>query len=146
LSEGTAATEGYVSDFSPGGLGLLLTSSVKPKIGQWTRLQYLDGNARGAEVYGEVRNVGFADQRPGWIRIGMAVRDVPRLGMLEGGGRVGVSKKRLVGVAISRELAASAIGSTTSALARRRGGAEVAINVVEYHNLAREHIREILQH
>lgn len=146
LSEGTAATEGYVSDFSPGGLGLLLTSSVKPKIGQWTRLQYLDGSARGAEVYGEVRNVGFADQRPGWIRIGMAVRDVPRLEHLEVERRLGVGKSRLGRVATRMALAASAIRSTTSTLGRGRGRPEVAINVVEYHNRAGEHLRGILQH
>lgn len=141
LSEGTPA-EGYVEDFSPGGLGLLLAPGIQPRIGQWTHLKYLDGSTRGAEAYGEVRNVASVDQRPGWLRIGMAVRDVPRLESLEVEQRLRVGASRLGRVATRMALAASAIRSSTSNI--RRGHAQQAVNVVEYQNHAGEHIRGIL--
>jgi ubiquinone/menaquinone biosynthesis C-methylase UbiE/pimeloyl-ACP methyl ester carboxylesterase len=63
--------EGFVTDVSPGGLGLLIRSKSIVTSGELLKLEFLDGADAGSEAPAQLRNFRNEAERPGWLRIGI---------------------------------------------------------------------------
>jgi ubiquinone/menaquinone biosynthesis C-methylase UbiE/pimeloyl-ACP methyl ester carboxylesterase len=65
------AAEGFVTDVSPGGLGLLINREPAACSDALLDLEFLDGAAAGSQTRAQLRNWRPAADRPGWTRIGI---------------------------------------------------------------------------
>jgi ubiquinone/menaquinone biosynthesis C-methylase UbiE/pimeloyl-ACP methyl ester carboxylesterase len=63
--------EGFVTDISPGGLGLLIPSKSVATSNALFKLKFLDGAEAGSETRAQLRNWRPEAERPGWVRIGI---------------------------------------------------------------------------
>jgi ubiquinone/menaquinone biosynthesis C-methylase UbiE/pimeloyl-ACP methyl ester carboxylesterase len=64
--------ECFVTDISPGGLGLLVQRESVVNSNALLTLEFLDGAEAGVQTRAQLRNYRSAAERPGWMRIGAA--------------------------------------------------------------------------
>ena len=65
------AAEGFVTDVSPGGLGLLVHCEAVTTSNALLDLKFLDGLEAGSQTRAQLRNWRPVAERPGWTRIGV---------------------------------------------------------------------------
>ena len=65
------AAEGFVTDVSPGGLGLLVHRESVATSNALLDVKFLDGAAAGSQTRAQLRNWRPIAERPGWTRIGI---------------------------------------------------------------------------
>jgi hypothetical protein len=63
--------EGFVTDVSPGGLGLLIRRKSIVTSSELLKLEFLDGAEAGSEARAQLRNLRHEAEHPGWVRIGI---------------------------------------------------------------------------
>jgi len=77
------ATEGFVTDVSPDGLGLLVERESLPNSVAVLALKFLDGAEAGSQAQAQLRNWQPAVKRPGWVRIGVVRTNVKTTGPIK---------------------------------------------------------------
>lgn len=144
LEKGKAARS-EVNDFSPGGIGLFVPSEADLDLGQATSVRYLDGERVGREDLAEIRNIAPVSGRPGWKRIGLAVRKVPvsECVTIERRASIG-GESRLARAANRVALAASAVRAASGSRVRMHRSSLPKVHIVTYQNAQGEEIRAIL--
>lgn len=140
--------EAEVADYSPGGLLVNLPHGDSLEPSDPVRVEFLDGPDSRREIFGVVRHLRPAQERPGWRRVGLstsAAPSGPRLAVerreaILSGGRVATGWRRL------NVIGAGARAASENTLRRLTGRSAEApqLQTLEFKNDKGEHIKAIL--
>lgn len=143
-----AVISGVISDSSYHGLGVLLPAADQRAPEGRVTVRFLTGSRQGEQAHGFVRYQSRGGQAQGWVKIGLAISDVPAGAPVEFEQRDRILE---LGTISRIQRRASLLGGMARALSARvvRGlGARArsgdAAHVVEYESAPQEPIRAIL--
>lgn len=139
-----------VCDWSYQGIGVALPEQHADGLAANFELRFLDGERRGDHTFAQLRHRAVDPDRPGWVRLGLAISKVPisepvrvekRSSILGGAPPQRAWRRIALAGAVAREAPARVIDRLRSA---RPAASRSAVDVIEYPNQAGQILRAIV--